>query len=375
MGALTVLIVDDDMGDRAHLRRLLQKTNCNVDVVDVDSVEVALTSHDRAFDAVFLDHLLPELSGLSALNSFRETWPKAAIFLMTGQGNEDTAKSAILQGASDYIVKSAFSESTLLAVLNAGIASARARTRLEEQREDLATFAEVLVHDFRAPIRAAAYLSRQIEEDLAAQDFDEVRYGLAALQVSATQMMEMLTSLSDHIRLDREQTFEVVAAPELLDRALMALDLEATQKHAKIERRLADNLPPIVCQPPQIAQVLQNLVANSLKYAGQNTAEVQVSAAMGPCGMLIFEVEDQGIGIPNEFLGRIFEPFKRVPGKDGPKGTGLGLATCKKVVHRHGGRIWCESEIGKGTIMRFSLPISRLENDLQEWNSASRKVA
>ena len=78
--------------------------------------------------------------------------------------------------------------------------------------------------------------------------------------------------------------------------------------------------------------------------------------------MVVFEVADRGIGIPEKFLERIFEPFKRVPRTGNTQGTGLGLATCKKVVQRHGGRIWCLSDPEKGTSIRFTLPIAEMAN-------------
>ncbi len=74
--------------------------------------------------------------------------------------------------------------------------------------------------------------------------------------------------------------------------------------------------------------------------------------------MVVFRISDKGIGIPKEFEGRVFEPFKRVPGTGDTKGTGLGLATCKKVVQRHGGQIWCQPKLAMGTSIAFTIPVS-----------------
>lgn len=356
MHALSVLIVDDDIGDRKLLRRMLGASDLGATIVEAETAEAALKLDDSKFDAIFLDYHLPMTEGLSALSACREAWPRAAVFLMTGQGDEDVAKSAILEGASDYLSKSQIYASRLIGILKKGVVAARMRTRLEEQHDDLSTFAEVLVHDFRAPIRAAAFLTEQIEEDLNAGDIDEVRHGLSLLRASAVQMSDMVRSLSDHIRFDREEAFEAARPEALLRSVLQTLDLELRQSDALIESSASINLPPVLCKPPQIAQCLQNLIANALKYAGDAAPQIAVTISEDACGMVLFDVADQGIGIPAKFLERIFEPFKRVPGSGGTQGTGLGLATCKKVVQRHGGRIWCVSELGRGTSIRFTLP-------------------
>lgn len=356
MHGLSVLIVDDDFGDRKLLRRILGASDLGATIVEVETADAALELGDSKFDAVFLDYHLPMTEGLSALSACRAAWPRAAVFLMTGHGDEDVAKSAILQGASDYLSKSQIHASRLIGILKNGVVAARMRTRLEEQHDDLSTFAEVLVHDFRAPIRAAAFLAEQIEEDLDAGDLDEVRHGLSVLRASAVQMSDMVRSLSDHVRFDRDEAFEAARPEALLRGVLQTLDLELKQSGAVVEISSSIALPPVICQPPQIAQTLQNLISNAIKYAGDSAPQIMVTVNQDTCGMVVFDVADNGIGIPAEFLDRIFEPFKRVPGSGDTQGTGLGLATCKKVVQRHGGRIWCVSELGRGTSVRFTLP-------------------
>ena len=356
MHGLLVLIVDDDVGDRKLLRRILGTSDLGTNIIEGETAESGLELGDQKFDAVFLDYHLPMTEGLAALSACRAARPRAAVFLMTGHGDEDVAKSAILQGASDYLSKSQIDASRLIDILKNGVVAARMRTRLEEQHDDLSTFAEVLVHDFRAPIRAAAYLTEQIEEDLNAGALDEVRHGLSVLRASAVQMSDMVRSLSDHVRFDRYEAFEAARPEALLGRVLQTLDLELKQSEAVVEICASIALPAVHCQPPQIAQTLQNLISNALKYAGESVPQITVTVTEDACGMVVFDIADQGIGIPAAFLDRIFEPFKRVPGSGDTQGTGLGLATCKKVVQRHGGRIWCVSELGRGTSIRFTLP-------------------
>ena len=358
MHGLSVLIVDDDFGDRKLFRRILSGSGLSPTVVEAETADAAYEQRDQAFDAIFLDYHLPMTTGLKVLSSFRKYWPRAAIFIMTGQGDEEVAKSAIMEGASDYLSKSQIDEPRLVALIKNGVTAARMRSRLEEQHDDLATFSEVLVHDFRAPIRAAAFLTQQISEDLESGQMEDALHGLSVLNASTLQMGDMLKSLSDHIRFDRDEVFEAAQPFDLLERALKTQEIDLAETEATVEKNASMVVPSVHCQPPQIVQVLQNLVANALKFSGGERPHLTLAIKEDRCGMVRFDVIDRGIGIPDEFRERAFEPFKRVPGTGETNGTGLGLATCKKVVRRHGGQIWCESTVGQGTKMSFTLPIA-----------------
>lgn len=356
MPALSILVIDDDSGDRKLVRRLVSAFSANAFIAEVASVEQADQLAATNFDGVFLDNMLPGRTGLECLSVLRTMWPRAAIFLMTSQGDEVVAKSAIQNGATDYISKSALSLNSVERMLRNGTRAALDAWRLEEQRRDLTIFSEMLIHDFRAPIRAAIYLSAQIETDLEQGDIEEARAGLRLLQKSSQQMMDMIAGLADHVRLDRVATRESVPPADLIDRALTALAEDIAHSGARVDCETDPALACLTCNPPQIAQVLQNLIANAIKYAGEGRPEIRVSVRQQDGDQVLFEVADAGIGVPEKYRDRIFEPFKRVPGTGNTEGTGLGLATCRKVVTRHGGRIWCDSPDGGGTAIRFLLP-------------------
>ncbi|SIS76179.1 hypothetical protein SAMN05421759_10377 [Roseivivax lentus] len=355
MGDYAILIVDDDDGDRKMITRLLSRTGLGLVIEEARSTEELSSIETEHLDAVFLDYLLPGASGLNVLSKVRSRWPQAAVFMITGQGDEDLAKSAIQLGAADYISKASINGAALERMLKTGVGAARMQWKLDEQRRDLATFSEVLVHDFKAPIRAVNYLVEQIAEDIEAGQMEDVQESLRLLQKSSRHMLETIKSLSDHIRFDREEVFTDIAGSDLIDQALNALSQDLAEAGAVIDLDQVDATSRIYCRAPQIAQVLQNLIANATKFSRDGPPEISLRLESGPNGHL-FEVSDRGIGIAKDQTERIFEPFKRAPGTTGIAGTGLGLATCKKVVLRHGGRIWCRSEPGKGTQIAFELP-------------------
>jgi chemotaxis family two-component system sensor kinase Cph1 len=116
-----------------------------------------------------------------------------------------------------------------------------------------------------------------------------------------------------------------------------------------------DALPIVAADKRQLAQLFQNLIGNALKFRGQKPPRVHVAAARDDHGWC-FSVRDNGIGIPPESHERIFAMFERLHGRSQYPGTGMGLAICKKIVERHGGRIWVESEPGQGCTFCFTIP-------------------
>jgi chemotaxis family two-component system sensor kinase Cph1 len=116
-----------------------------------------------------------------------------------------------------------------------------------------------------------------------------------------------------------------------------------------------DSLPTVMADDLQLGQLFQNLIGNAIKFHGEEPPRVHVSARPGGNGW-IFSVRDNGIGIAPEYAERIFIIFQRFHSREEYPGTGIGLAVCKKIVERHGGRIWVESELGKGATFYFTLP-------------------
>jgi light-regulated signal transduction histidine kinase (bacteriophytochrome) len=119
----------------------------------------------------------------------------------------------------------------------------------------------------------------------------------------------------------------------------------------------ADQLPTVNADKNQIIQLLQNLIGNAIKFYRNKPPQVHITAAQQD-NYWLFQVRDHGIGIKPQYLERIFEVFKRLHTRREYPGTGIGLAICKKIVNRHGGRIWAESEPGVGTTFYFTFPLN-----------------
>ena len=144
---------------------------------------------------------------------------------------------------------------------------------------------------------------------------------------------------------------------ELLRRAADAIRPRLEDKHLVLELKDGEPLPPVVVDPPRMAQALGNLLNNAVTYTPAG-GHVTLSAGRTPDGDVMLTVADTGVGIPAEYQPHVFDHFFRIPGHSDEAGTGLGLAIAKEVVAAHGGEIECTSEPGKGTTFRITLPAS-----------------
>ncbi|KUP91905.1 sensor histidine kinase [Tritonibacter horizontis] len=354
-----ILIVDDDLGDRKLMRRHFASLYPSATILEAENGDAALAFSGEEIEVIFLDYLLPGVSGLDLLSSFFRHWPRSVIFIMTGQGDEEIAKSAILSGAADYIAKSSINPGALHRMIGNGLQVARMRWRIEEHQKELQQFSDVLVHDLRAPIRAIKFLSDQILEDFEAGELDEVKREFDLMKRSVTKMSDLIERLASHINPHSEGSPEAVPAESLVESACMAVAQDIANSDATIETDLQDL--DVLCFPPDVSQLLQNLIGNSIKYRSGSPPKINISARTLSDGVQ-FTIADNGIGVPDEYRDRIFEPFKRLQRSSDLPGTGLGLATCAKIAKRHNGEIWCDANVSDGTTIHFTL---RLRHNIE----------
>lgn len=224
---------------------------------------------------------------------------------------------------------------------------------LARSNAELEQFAYLVSHDLQEPLHVAAgflqLLARRYRNDLdpKAQEFID-----NALN-SITRMEQMIRDLLDYSRVtSRGKDFVPVALDPLVDRVLQDLSLIIQAKKAVITR---DPLPTVLADPAQLTRVFQNLIGNALKFCGDKPPRIHIGARPVNGQWEIF-VQDQGIGIDPKHFDRIFLMFERLHSRQEYPGTGIGLAICKKIIERHGGRIWVDSQPGCGATFFFTLP-------------------
>lgn len=234
-------------------------------------------------------------------------------------------------------------------------ALARSQQDLTRSNADLQQFAYAASHDLIEPLRSVAGSVQLLQKRYAAQlDAGAVTL-IAHAANGAMRMQTLVQDLLTFSRVASQQSqAQDIAMDAALSDAVKNLEVAIAQSDAKITH---DPLPHVMGHSTQITQLLQNLLANAIKFRGNKAALVHVGVRQEG-DQWVFSVADQGIGIEAKYFARVFELFKRLHTREEYEGTGIGLALCKKIVERHDGRIWVESEPGQGTCFFFSLPVA-----------------
>jgi PAS domain S-box-containing protein len=226
---------------------------------------------------------------------------------------------------------------------------------LTRSNAELEQFATVASHDLQEPLRMVRsyvqLLAQRHRGRLDADADDFIHYAVEG----AERMQQLINDLLTYSRVNmRGKELRPTSAEAALAQAVRSLETSITAAGAEVTH---DPLPTVQADEGQIVQLFQCLLSNALKFRSEEPPRVHVAAEERD-GRWVFSVRDNGIGIAPEYSERIFRLFQRLHSREQYPGTGMGLAVCKRIVERHGGRIWVESQPGKGSTFRFSLPKS-----------------
>lgn len=224
---------------------------------------------------------------------------------------------------------------------------------LSRSNVELEHFASLASHDLKSPVLAIGTLLRLFQRRYTGKLDTEADQFISDARKSALRMEKLISDTLAYARAGSQgKSFKPTDCSEALDISLTHLKEAVESGKAEIIR---DPLPKVMADPVQMVQLFQNLIGNAIKSHGEEKPRIHISAKQMEKEW-VFSVRDNGIGIPREQTEKIFEIFQRV-NKDKYPGSGIGLAICKKIVERHGGRIWVESEVGKGSTFYFTIPV------------------
>lgn len=384
--SVRILYMEDDAGLARLLQRRLQRHGYSVDIAGNGDDGLARLERNT-YDVVLVDYSMPSCDGIDVLRFTAERKTSPPVIMITGKGNEKVAVEALQLGASDYIVKDV--EMGYLELLPVVIDQVlrnqqllrereemlktireseeryrkltvhleqmiRERTaELEASNRELEVFCYSVSHDLHAPLRAISGYSKVLQEDCRDRLDDAGRASLAKIGTAAVRMGDLIDSLLD---LSRVATCDLRREP--VD--LSALAREAAQElqgrdqgHA-VTIRIADGIR--ADGDPRLLRVLiENLMGNAWKFSRSLPSPAIEFGTSILDSETVYHVRDNGVGFDMAHAGKLFGMFQRLHPCDEFTGTGIGLATVQRIVQRHKGKIWAESEVGRGASFYFTL--------------------
>jgi signal transduction histidine kinase len=224
---------------------------------------------------------------------------------------------------------------------------------LSRSNRDLQQFAYVAAHDLQEPLRSITGFAELLQQRLGSAIDEKSADYLSRVVASAKRMQVLIRALLLFARVEtRAKTVEALDCSEVVQDAIADLTATIRKNGATIE---VEQMPRIVGDASQLAQLFRNLIENAIKYHSEETPHIRISADIeGP--FHLFKVSDNGIGIDMQYADRIFVLFQRLHSREAYEGVGVGLSICKKIVERHGGRIWVESNPTRGSTFLFTIP-------------------
>ncbi len=354
MPRLNVLIVDDDEIDRELVRRCLNREDQSVNIFECNDLPEAIRTFDEnTIDIALLDLGLPSSTGLATLHAFREAAPDIPVVLLSGLEDESIAVKAVEDGAEDFIKKDGLEQIWLSISLKNAIHRHRLKRTLEVANLDLKQFAYVASHDLQEPLRAIFGYARLLRKN-AANKLDEREIVLFQnIEEGAERMQNLIDGLLQYSQSSRD--FSEWTMTELngcVESACKNLHVLIEETDAILE---VGKLPTVLGSRTLLTQLFQNLIGNAVKYRGEQQPRVVIEATSSS-GFITVSVQDNGIGIAENYHKQVFGIFKRLHRREEYAGTGIGLALCEKIVEGHGGSIYIEPTETSGTRFVFRLP-------------------
>lgn len=250
--------------------------------------------------------------------------------------------------------------STNVSAVQEALAGLAAKSALlDRSNRELEQFAYVASHDLQEPLRMISSFVQLLQQQLGSQLTERQKSYMEFAVEGSARLQRLIEDLLDLSRIDRiSRPFAAVSFGSLLDRSLAAMGPTIAAAEGRVIRR---HLPAlrVTGDAPQLERLLIALLANAAKFRSPGPLEIEISAELEREGWWRFTIRDNGIGIAPAYHERIFTIFKRLHGREQYPGTGIGLALARKIVERHGGRIWVMSQEGEGAAFSFTLPAVR----------------
>jgi signal transduction histidine kinase len=356
-----VLVVDDNPDVREYMAGLLAARYDVETAVDGQAALEALEAPGTTLpDIVVSDVMMPRLDGVGLVRALRarQATVQLPVVLLSARAGEEATVEGLDAGADDYLIKP-FSARELLARVRTHVSLARARKawmeELERANRELDAFSYSVSHDLRAPLRAIEGFSTALAEDYGSTLDEGAQSYLERIRNNVLRMTALIDDLLELARIARSSV-----ASEHVDLSALSAEIVAELRQAQPERAVIVEIEAGLNARGDrrlLRVVLVNLIGNAWKYSSRApAAHIAIGRGDGDEDSDTFFVRDNGAGFDMANASRLFAPFQRLHAANEFEGTGVGLATAQRVIHRHGGRIWASAVPHQGATFQFSLP-------------------
>ncbi len=369
---LNILLVEDNLGDARLLSEILTEASYQEApemTFKIDHVEQLKKGIDclknGEYDIVLLDLTLPDSKGLSTFETIQENASSEPIIVLSGLNDSAVAVEAVRKGAQDYLVKGEVSGHLLWRAINYAMERKQTEEKLKEVNKNLkqldklkSDFLSTVSHELRTPIAIMREGVSLCLEGIAGEITDTQRDLLGDTMDNMDRLTRLVTDLLDISKIEagklklRRSSIDL---SEILKKVHQNYESQAEEKGIQLNVECPHKPIKLFADKDKVIQIFTNLISNALRFTsskGEIKLEVKDNTDYVECC-----VSDTGVGISKDNLKKMFLKFEQFGRVDGPgyKGTGLGLAICKGLVEKHDGKIWVDSELGKGTKFRFTL--------------------
>jgi signal transduction histidine kinase len=356
-GLIKVLIVEDSEDDMQLVLRELRKADYELVFKRVETAEeMSLAFDEQSWDIVLCDYKLPHFSALQALMLAKAKALDVPFIIVSGTIGEETAVDALKSGAQNYVMKENLTR--LVPAVERELIDAAMRNQLSEALKVKREFLGSVSHELKTPIAIAKEgASLLLEGSLGSinQKQEEV---LKLMQKNLDRLIKLVNSLLIFQRLDAGKmsyNFEENDLNAVIKEVEQEISGLAQEKKLELILRLEEGLPKVKFDKEKLAEVLAHLISNAIRFTTEGSIVVK-SQKMKDCLQVC--IQDTGEGIRQQDLLKLFQQFEQIKkGMDRKTGgTGLGLVISKKIIDEHKGKIWVESEYGKGSAFYFTIP-------------------
>lgn len=383
---LSILIVDDQPENLLALEAMLEGRGHRL-VRAYSGREALRKLLEDDFALILLDVQMPSMDGFETASLIRQRERSTAIpiiFLTAAMKSEEMVFKGYLSGAVDYLIKPVMPEILQAKVaVFMDLAAARQKlekelflrkraeekiqllnaelhqhvAKVEEANKELEAFSYSVSHDLRAPLRHIHGYVDFLTEATNGQLSEQALHYLQVISNASAEMGKLIDDLLAFSRMGRTEMHEQeVELDKLVQQAIASLEMETRGRTLKWKIAA---LPTVCGDAALLKQVLINLLGNAVKYSRpQEAAEIEVGYSGEEDERLILFVRDNGVGFDMRYVNKLFGVFQRLHRADEFEGTGIGLATVRRIINRHGGRTWAESELNHGATIYFTLKVA-----------------